>query len=64
MRRPSESCVAYIKRGVVGARALGKGNVTHTQITKAAQQDLDNHTPLCRTNGVDYVPHSKTPATA
>ena len=23
-RRPSESCVAYIKRGVVGVRALGK----------------------------------------
>ena len=26
--------------------------------TKATQQDLDNHILLCRTNGIDYVPHS------
>ena len=26
-----ESCVVYIKRGVLGARALGKGSVPQTQ---------------------------------
>ena len=26
--------------------------------TKATQRDLDNHILLCRTNGIDYVPHS------
>ena len=26
--------------------------------TKATQQDLDNHILLCKTNGIDYVPHS------
>ena len=38
---------------------LGKKQVSlRYKRTKATQQDLDNHTPLCRTNGVDYVPHS------
>ena len=26
--------------------------------TKATQQDLDVHILLCKTNGIDYVPHS------
>ena len=26
--------------------------------TKATQQDLSNHILLCKTNGIDYVPHS------
>ena len=58
-RRPSESCVAYIKRGVLGARALGKKQVSlRHKRTKATQQDLSNHILLCSTNGIDYVPHS------
>ena len=53
----SVSCVAYIKRGVVGARPLKKQvSFTHKR-TKVPQQDLDNYILLCRTNGMDYVPH-------
>ena len=58
-RRPSESCVAYIKRGVVGVRALGKKEMSlRHKRTKATQQDLDNHILLYKANGIDYVPHS------
>ena len=43
-RRPSESCVAYIKQGVHGVRALGKKQVSlRHKRTKATQQDLSNH---------------------
>ena len=30
---------------------------THKKI-RATQQDLDSHILLCRTNGMEYVPHS------
>ena len=54
-----ESCVVYIKRGVVGARALGKRKCpSNTREPKATQQDLSNHILLYKTNGIDYVPHS------
>ena len=44
-----ETCVAYIKRDVVGVRALGKSNVSlRHKITKATQQDLGNHIQLCK----------------
>ena len=38
---------------------LGKKQVSlkHKR-TKATQQDLDNYILLCKTNGIDYVPHS------
>ena len=46
--RPSEPCVAYIKRGVVGASGLGKKEVSlRHKRTKATQQDLDRHIYFC-----------------
>ena len=38
---------------------LGKKQVSlRHKRTKATQQDLSNHILLCKTNGIDYVPHS------
>ena len=38
---------------------LGKKQVSlRHKRTKATQQDLDNHILLCKTNGMEYVPHS------
>ena len=51
--------VVYIKRGVVEAQALRKGQChSETRRTKAAQQNLNNHILLCKTNGIGYVPRS------
>ena len=48
---------SYIKRGVVGARALGKRKCpSDTREPRPHEQDLDNHILLCKTNGIDYVP--------
>ena len=41
---PSETCVVYIKRDVVGASGLGKKQVSFRhKRTKATQQDLSNY---------------------
>ena len=62
---PSETCVVYIKRDVVGAGALGKKQVSlRHKRTKVTQQDLCNHIQLCKTNGIGYAPHSSTPESA
>ena len=38
---------------------LGKKQVSlRHKRTKATQQDLSNHILLCKTNDMDYVPHS------
>ena len=58
----SESCIVYIKRGVIGVRALGKSKFhSDTDSQGHTQQDLSN--PVCqfRSNGMDYVPHSLAP---
>ena len=40
---------------------LGKKQVSlRHKRARATQQDLDSHILLCRTNGVDYVPHSSS----
>ena len=35
-----------------------KASFTQIQIARPTKQDLSNHILLCRTNGMDYVPHS------
>ena len=62
--RPSETCVAYIKRNVVGVGPWEASGVFSTQRTKATQQDLCNHILVHRSNGIGYVPHSSTPESA
>ena len=53
---PSETCVAYIKWDVVGARALGKSKCRFRhKRTKATQQDLCNHIQPCKANGISYI---------
>ena len=58
---PSETCVVYIKRDVVGARALGKSKSLRHKRTEATQQDLGNYILEHRSNGIGYVPHSSAP---
>ena len=61
---------AGVLRSVYKARCCRGSDVGKKEMslrhkrTKATQQDLDNHILLCKTNGIDYVPHSSTPATA
>ena len=58
-RRPSESCVAYIKRDVVkfGLRK-NKCPSDTTDKTRPQQRDLSNHILLCRTNRDRLCSHS------
>ena len=44
-------CSVY-KAGCCRSSGLGKKQVTQTQRTEATQQDLCNHTQLCKTNGM------------
>ena len=51
-------CSVY-KARCCRSSGLGKKEMSlRHKRTKATQQDLDNHILLCRTNGIDYVPHS------
>ena len=54
-------CSVY-KARCCRSSGLGKKEMSlRHKRTKATQQDLDNHILLCKTNGIDYVPHSSTP---
>ena len=51
-------CSVY-KARCCRSSGLGKKEMSlRHKSTKATQQDLDNHILLCRTNGMEYVPHS------
>ena len=51
-------CSVY-KARCCRSSGLGKKEMSLRQKrTKATQQHLDNHILLCKTNGIDYVPHS------
>ena len=51
-------CSVYKARSCRSS-GLGKKEMSlRHKRTKATQQDLSNHILLCKTNGIDYVPHS------